>query len=66
MSEDDLMELVIAVIDGDEAIRVAVTLLLKSYQCSVSTIPMGNEFFSDLTNGHKPDCAIIDFHLQER
>ncbi len=66
MPEDDLMELVIAVIDDDEAICGTITLLLESYQRSVPTIPTSNEFFNDLTNDHKPDCAIIDSYLPER
>ena len=59
------MALIIAIIDDDKDIRDAISFLLESYEWDVSAFSTCNEFFTGLTNGHKPDCAIIDLHLPD-
>ena len=57
------MDLIIAIVDDDEDIRDATTVLMETCEWEVSTYASSDEFFTDLTNGHKPDCAVLDLHL---
>ena len=52
----------IAVVDDEEAIRKALTRLLRSAGLDVETFPSGVEFLESIPT-HRPDCVVLDLHL---
>ena len=52
----------IAIMDDEEAIRKALTRLLRSAGLDVETFPSGAEFFESLKT-HRPDCVVLDLHM---
>ena len=52
----------VAVVDGDEAVRQSLGLLLGSLHLRVETFPSG-ETFLDALDGFSPDCVITEVFL---
>ena len=53
---------VIAIVDDEEAIRKALTRLLRSAGLDVETFPSGAEFLESITTC-RPDCVVLDLHM---
>jgi len=54
----------LAVVDDDADVRVALTRLLASAGFTVETYASGAEFLDSLAH-HEPDCAVLDVHMPE-
>ena len=52
----------IAVVDDEESVRIALRRLLRSANLDVETFPSGAEFLDSLKS-HQPDCVILDLHM---
>ena len=52
----------IAVVDDEESVRIALRRLLRSAGLDVETFPSGAEFLDSLKS-HRPDCAVLDLHM---
>lgn len=52
----------IAVVDDEEPVRVALRRLLRSAGLDVETFPSGAEFLDSLKS-HSPDCVVLDLHM---
>jgi FixJ family two-component response regulator len=52
----------IAVVDDEECVRIALRRLLRSVSLDVETFPSGVEFLESLKT-HRPDCVILDLHM---
>ena len=52
----------IAVVDDEEPVRIALRRLLRSASLDVETFPSGAEFLDSLKS-HQPDCVILDLHM---
>jgi len=60
MSEMPLL----AVVDDDLDVRVALTRLVASAGFEVETFASGAEFLRSMEN-HEPDCVVLDLHMPE-
>ena len=56
--------LLVAVVDDEEAVRVALRRLLRSASLLVETFSSGAEFLDSLKE-HQPDCVVLDLHMPE-
>ena len=54
----------LAVVDDDEDVRVALTRLVSSAGFAVETFPSGAEFLRSVED-HEPDCVVLDLHMPE-
>jgi FixJ family two-component response regulator len=54
----------IAVVDDDERMCVAMRRLLRSARLDVETFPSGAAFLESLKS-HQPDCVVLDIHMPE-
>jgi len=52
----------IAVVDDDASIRMALQRLLTSYGVDVRTFASGQEFIASVAT-HRPDCLILDMDM---
>jgi FixJ family two-component response regulator len=52
----------IAVVDDEEPVRVALRRLLRSACFEVETFPSGVAFLESLKT-HQPDCVVLDLHM---
>jgi len=56
--------LLIAAVDDEEAIRIALRRLLRSARMNVETFSSGAEFLDSLKE-HQPDCVVLDLHMPQ-
>jgi len=54
----------LAVVDDDADVRVALTRLVSSAGFAVETFASGAEFLHSLED-HEPDCVVLDVHMPE-
>lgn len=54
----------LAVVDDDADVRIALTRLLASAGFSVEAFASGADFLRSLEH-HDPDCAVLDLHMPE-
>ena len=54
----------IAVVDDEEPVRIALRRLLRSAGLDVETYPSGAEFLDSLKS-HRPDCVVLDLHMPQ-
>ena len=54
----------LAVVDDDADVRVALTRLVSSAGFSVETFASGAEFLRSVQD-HEPDCVVLDLHMPE-
>ncbi len=52
----------VAVVDDDESVRLALRRLLRSAKLDVETFASGAEFLESL-KAHQPDCLVLDLHM---
>jgi FixJ family two-component response regulator len=56
--------LLIAVVDDEEAVRIAIRRLLRSASMNAETHSSGAEFLESLKE-HQPDCVVLDLHMPQ-
>jgi FixJ family two-component response regulator len=56
--------LLVAVVDDEEAVRMALRRLLRSANLNVETFSSGAEFLESV-KGHQPDCVVLDLHMPQ-
>ena len=61
MEKDGLL---LAVVDDDADVRVALTRLVSSAGFAVETFASGAEFLRSVRD-HEPDCVVLDLHMPE-
>jgi FixJ family two-component response regulator len=54
----------LAVVDDDADVRVALTRLVSSAGFAVETFASGAEFLRSIED-HEPDCVVLDLHMPE-
>lgn len=54
----------IAVVDDEESVRIALRRLLRSANLDVETFSSGAEFLDSLKS-HQPDCIVLDLHMPQ-
>jgi FixJ family two-component response regulator len=54
----------LAVVDDDADVRVALTRLVSSAGFAVETFASGAEFLRSVRD-HEPDCVVLDLHMPE-
>jgi len=54
----------LAVVDDDADVRVALTRLVASAGFAVETFASGAEFLRSIED-HEPDCVVLDLHMPE-
>lgn len=54
----------IAVVDDDEAIRKALSRMLRALDFEVRSFPSGEAFLRSLQEIH-PDCVLLDLHMPD-
>lgn len=54
----------LAVVDDDADVRVALTRLVASAGFAVETFASGADFLRSVQD-HKPDCVVLDLHMPE-
>jgi FixJ family two-component response regulator len=54
----------LAVVDDDADVRVALTRLISSAGFAVETFASGAEFVRAIED-HRPDCVLLDLHMPE-
>jgi FixJ family two-component response regulator len=54
--------LLVAVVDDEEAVRIAIRRLLRSASLRVETFSSGVEFLESMKQ-HQPDCVVLDLHM---
>jgi FixJ family two-component response regulator len=54
----------LAVVDDDADVRVALTRLVSSAGFNVETFTSGAEFLRSVQD-HEPDCVVLDLHMPE-
>jgi FixJ family two-component response regulator len=54
----------LAVVDDDADVRVALTRLVSSAGLAVETFASGAEFLRSVQD-HEPDCVLLDLHMPE-
>jgi FixJ family two-component response regulator len=52
----------IAIVDDEESVRIALRRLLRSACLDAETFPSGVEFLESLKT-HQPDCIVLDLHM---
>lgn len=61
MAKDTLL---LAVVDDDADVRVALTRLVSSAGFAVETFASGAEFLRSVQD-HEPDCVVLDLHMPD-
>jgi len=61
MGKDTML---LAVVDDDEDVRVALTRLVSSAGFAVETFASGAAFLRSIED-HEPDCLVLDLHMPE-
>jgi FixJ family two-component response regulator len=61
MGKDTML---MAVVDDDEDVRVALTRLVSSAGFAVETFASGAAFLRSVED-HEPDCLVLDLHMPE-
>jgi FixJ family two-component response regulator len=56
--------LLIAVVDDEEAVRIALRRLLRSASMNAETFSSGAEFLESIKE-HQPDCVVLDLHMPQ-
>jgi FixJ family two-component response regulator len=56
--------LLVAVVDDEEAVRIALRRLLRSASLRVETFSSGAEFLESVKE-HQPDCVVLDLHMPQ-
>ena len=56
--------LLLAVVDNDADVRVALSRLVSSAGFEVETFASGAEFLHSIED-HEPDCLVLDLHMPE-
>jgi FixJ family two-component response regulator len=54
----------LAIVDDDADVRVALTRLVSSAGFAVETFASGAEFLRSVED-HEPDCVVLDLHMPE-
>jgi two-component system response regulator FixJ len=54
----------IAIVDDDESVRIALRRFLRSASFDVEAFPSGAEFLESLKT-HQPDCVVLDLHMPQ-
>jgi FixJ family two-component response regulator len=54
----------LAVVDDDADVRVALTRLVASAGFAVETFASGEDFLRSIED-HEPDCVVLDLHMPE-
>jgi FixJ family two-component response regulator len=54
----------VVVVDDDEAIRKALSRLLRSWKFRVESFSSGREFLNSLQSC-EPDCVVLDLHMPD-
>src|SRR5664279_4672376 len=54
----------LAVVDDDADVRIALTRLVSSAGFAVETFASGAEFLHSVQD-HEPDCVVLDLHMPE-
>ncbi|MGA8393583.1 MAG: response regulator [Burkholderiaceae bacterium] len=54
----------LAVVDDDEDVRVALTRLVSSAGFAVETFASGEAFLRSVEH-HEPDCVVLDLHMPD-
>ena len=54
----------LALVEDDEDVRVALTRLVSSAGFAVETFASGGEFLRSVEH-HEPDCVVLDLHMPE-
>jgi FixJ family two-component response regulator len=54
----------LAVVDDDADVRIALTRLVSAAGFAVETFASGAEFLRSVEN-HEPDCVVLDLHMPE-
>jgi FixJ family two-component response regulator len=54
----------LAVVDDDADVRIALTRLVSSAGFAVETFASGTEFLCSVQD-HEPDCVVLDVHMPE-
>ena len=54
----------LAVVDDDADVRIALTRLVSSAGFAVETFASGAEFLRSIDD-HEPDCVVLDLHMPE-
>ncbi len=54
----------IAVVDDDESVCIALRRLLRAARLDAETFPSGAAFLESLKS-HQPDCVVLDIHMPE-
>jgi FixJ family two-component response regulator len=54
----------IAVVDDEEPVRIALRRLLRSAGFDVEMFASGAQFLQSL-KGHRPDCVVLDLHMAQ-
>ena len=54
----------LAVVDDDADVRVALTRLVSSAGFAVETFSSGSDFLRSVQD-HEPDCVVLDLHMPE-
>jgi FixJ family two-component response regulator len=54
----------LAVVDDDADVRIALTRLVSSAGFAVETFASGAEFLRSVQD-HEPDCVVLDLHMPE-
>ena len=52
----------IAVVDDEESVRIAMKRLMRSAGLNVETFPSGMEFLETMPT-RRPDCVVLDLHM---
>jgi len=55
---------IVVVVDDDEAIRKALSRLLRTWKFGVESFSSGAEFLSSLQSS-RPDCVVLDLHMPD-
>jgi len=56
--------LLIAVVDDEESVRIAIRRLLRSANMNAETFSSGAEFLESV-KGRLPDCVVLDLHMPQ-
>ncbi len=54
----------LAIVDDDADVRIALTRLVSSAGFAVETFASGAEFLRSIED-HEPDCVVLDLHMPE-
>jgi FixJ family two-component response regulator len=58
----EIVSLLIAIVDDEESVRLALKRLMISFGFRVNTFASGAEFIDSLRLNH-PDCVVLDLHM---